>query len=172
MLQYLSYLSQVHVSMSPLSINALFLTYDRNPFLDYFQRGLKVTLSSDDPLQFHYTREPLMEEYSVAAQIWKLSSSDMCEIARNSVLASGWEASIKRQWLGDNYQKLGSESNHIEKTNVPDQRLDFRLSMLNSELDLVKGDVDRKKSLRGSLLIETLPHENVEMADEIDGAKI
>lgn len=81
--------------MSPLSNNALFLTYDRNPFLDYFQRGLLVTISTDDPLQFHFTREPLIEEYSVAAQIWKLGSGDMCEIARNSVLASGFETHIK-----------------------------------------------------------------------------
>lgn len=32
-----------------------------------------------------------MEEYSIAAQVWKLSSCDMCELARNSVLQSGFE---------------------------------------------------------------------------------
>ena len=99
-MQYLFYLSKIPVSMSPLSNNALFLSFDRNPFPDYFQRGLVVTLSTDDPLQFHYTREPLMEEYSIAAQIWKLSSSDMCEIARNSVLACGWEGGLKERWVG------------------------------------------------------------------------
>lgn len=31
-----------------------------------------------------------MEEYSIAAQVWKLSSCDMCELARNSVLMSGF----------------------------------------------------------------------------------
>ena len=31
-----------------------------------------------------------MEEYSIAAQVWKLSSSDMCEIARNSAIMSGF----------------------------------------------------------------------------------
>ena len=31
-----------------------------------------------------------MEEYSVAAQVWKLSATDLCEIARNSVLHSGF----------------------------------------------------------------------------------
>ena len=31
-----------------------------------------------------------MEEYSIAAQVWKLSSVDMCELARNSVLMSGF----------------------------------------------------------------------------------
>ena len=31
-----------------------------------------------------------MEEYSIAAQVWKLSSCDMCELARNSVIMSGF----------------------------------------------------------------------------------
>ena len=35
-------------------------------------------------------QEPLMEEYSIAAQVWKLSSADMCELARNSVIMSGF----------------------------------------------------------------------------------
>lgn len=35
-------------------------------------------------------QEPLMEEYSIAAQVWKLSSCDMCELARYSVLMSGF----------------------------------------------------------------------------------
>ncbi len=41
-------------------------------------------------LQIHLTKEPLVEEYSVAAQVWKLSATDLCEIARNSVLHSGF----------------------------------------------------------------------------------
>ena len=31
-----------------------------------------------------------MEEYSIAAQVWKLTSADMCELACNSVLMSGF----------------------------------------------------------------------------------
>ena len=54
----------------------------RSPLHDYLMRGLNISLSSDDPLQFHFTKEPLMEEYSIAAQVWKLSSCDMCELAR------------------------------------------------------------------------------------------
>ena len=68
-LQYLYYLDQIGLAMSPLSNNALFLTYERNPFLNFFQKGLNVSLSTDDPLQFHYTKEPLIEEFSVAAQV-------------------------------------------------------------------------------------------------------
>jgi AMP deaminase len=30
-----------------------------------------------------------MEEYAIAAQVFKLSTCDMCEISRNSVLQSG-----------------------------------------------------------------------------------
>ena len=73
--------------MSPLSNNALFLTYERNPLPYFFQAGLNVSLSTDDPLQFHFTKvslhiglhdipdkvipqqEPLLEEYSVAAHV-------------------------------------------------------------------------------------------------------
>ena len=81
LLQYIFYLDQIGIAMSPLSNNALFLAYDRNPLLKYFKRGLNVSLSTDDPLQFAFTKEPLIEEYSVAAQIYRLSAVDMCEVS-------------------------------------------------------------------------------------------
>lgn len=136
--QYLYYLDQVGIAMSPLSNNALFLTYDKNPFPYYFKRGLNVSLSTDDPLQFSYTREPLIEEYSVAAQIYKLSNVDMCELARNSVLQSGWEAQIKSHWVGKDFEKEGVEGNDVEKTNVPDIRINYRYETLSTELELVE----------------------------------
>ena len=43
----------------------------RSPLPDYLARGLNVSISTDDPLQFHFTKEPLMEEYSIAAQVQK-----------------------------------------------------------------------------------------------------
>ena len=55
-LQYLYYLGQVGMAMSPLSNNHLFLDYNKNPLHDFFKRGLAVTLSTDDPLQFHFTK--------------------------------------------------------------------------------------------------------------------
>lgn len=135
--QYLYYLDQVGIAMSPLSNNALFLTYDKNPFPRYFKRGLNVSLSTDDPLQFSYTREPLIEEYSVAAQIYKLSNVDMCELARNSVLQSGWEAQIKRHWIGKDFEKTGVAGNDVVKTNVPNIRINYRCDTLSTELELV-----------------------------------
>ena len=35
-----------------------------------------------------------MEEYSIAAQVWKLSGVDMCELARNSVTMSGFSHAV------------------------------------------------------------------------------
>lgn len=135
--QYLYYLDQIGLAMSPLSNNALFLTYDKNPFFTFFKKGLNVSLSTDDPLQFSYTKEPLIEEYSVAAQIYKFSSVDMCELALNSVKQSGWESQIKKHWLGKSYLKSGVEGNDIEKTNVPAIRVGYRDETLKSELLLV-----------------------------------
>ncbi|KAJ3559270.1 hypothetical protein NPX13_g9556 [Xylaria arbuscula] len=126
LLQYIFYLEQIGIAMSPLSNNALFLAYERNPFIQYFRRGLNVSLSTDDPLQFAFTREPLMEEYAVAAQIWKLSPVDMCELAKNSVKQSGYEHSIKQSWLGENFNLPGAEGNRMIKTNIPDRREEYR----------------------------------------------
>ncbi|KAL4302337.1 hypothetical protein GQ457_10G025330 [Hibiscus cannabinus] len=125
-LQYLYYLAQIGLAMSPLSNNSLFLDYHRNPFPSFFQRGLNVSLSSDDPLQIHLTKEALVEEYSVAAQVWKLSACDLCEIARNSVYQSGFSHMSKLHWLGNKYFLRGPEGNDIQKTNVPNMRIAFR----------------------------------------------
>jgi AMP deaminase len=82
-LQFLFYLSQVGIAMSPLSNNKLFLAFNKNPFPVYFKQGLNVSLSTDDPLLLHCTKDPLVEEYSVATQVWNFSPTDQCEIARN-----------------------------------------------------------------------------------------
>jgi AMP deaminase len=136
-LQYLYYLSQIGLAMSPLSNNSLFLDYHRNPFPMFFQRGLNVSLSSDDPLQIHLTKEPLVEEYSVAAKVWKLSSCDLCEIARNSVYQSGFSHAAKVHWLGNKYFKRGPEGNDIHKTNVPNLRISFRQETWKEEMQYV-----------------------------------
>ncbi|AEO65415.1 uncharacterized protein THITE_2112381 [Thermothielavioides terrestris NRRL 8126] len=133
LLQYVFYLEQIGIAMSPLSNNALFLAYERNPFPQYFKRGLNVSLSTDDPLQFAFTKEPLIEEYAVAAQIYKLSPVDMCELAKNSVKQSGYEFSIKQQWLGQNFHLPGKLGNTMVKTNVPDRREEFRYHTLLEE---------------------------------------
>ncbi|KAH7086921.1 hypothetical protein FB567DRAFT_55214 [Paraphoma chrysanthemicola] len=137
LLQYIFYLEQIGVAMSPLSNNALFLAYERNPFLSYFRRGLNVSLSTDDPLQFAFTKEPLIEEYSVAAQIYKLSAVDMCELAKHSVEQSGFEHVVKQKWLGQNYHLPGVAGNDMARSNVPSVREGFRHETLMQELAMI-----------------------------------
>lgn len=137
-LQYLYYLGTVGLAMSPLSNNALFLSYSANPFYNFFERGLNVTLSTDDPLQFHYSKEPLIEEYSVAKAVWKLTSSDLSEIAKNSVLQSNFEHVYKEQWLGAAYWKSGVAGNTIARSNVPQIRVAFRAETRGQEQDLLQ----------------------------------
>uniref|UniRef100_A0A3P9LU53 AMP deaminase n=1 Tax=Oryzias latipes TaxID=8090 RepID=A0A3P9LU53_ORYLA len=137
-LQYLYFLAQIPIAMSPLSNNSLFLEYAKNPLLEFHQKGLVVSLSTDDPMQFHYTREPLMEEYAIAAQVFKLSTCDMCEISRNSVLQSGLSHQEKVHFLGSDYLKEGPEGNDIRKTNVAQIRMAYRFETLCYELNLIK----------------------------------
>ncbi|PKX90257.1 putative AMP deaminase [Aspergillus novofumigatus IBT 16806] len=143
LLQYLFYLDQIGIAMSPLSNNALFLTYDKNPFANFFRRGLNVSLSTDDPLQFAFTKEPLIEEYSVAAQIYKFNAVDMCELAKHSVEQSGFELSLKKRWLGANCSLRGVAGNNVAKSNVPDIREQFRHETLLGELALIERYSDR-----------------------------
>ncbi|KAG7274429.1 hypothetical protein CRUP_033585 [Coryphaenoides rupestris] len=149
-LQYLYYLAQVPIAMSPLSNNSLFLEYSKNPLREFLHKGLCVSLSTDDPMQFHYTKEPLMEEYAIAAQLWKLSTCDVCEIARNSVLQSGLSHQEKQHFIGANYLKDGHEGNDIRRTNVAQIRMAYRHETLCNELsflvEAVKSEAINSKS--------------------------
>ncbi|XP_051494936.1 AMP deaminase 1 isoform X2 [Apus apus] len=136
-LQYLYFLARIPIAMSPLSNNSLFLEYAKNPLLDFHQKGLMVSLSTDDPMQFHYTKEALMEEYAIAAQVFKLSTCDMCEIARNSVLQCGMSHEEKAKFLGENYYEEGPQGNDIRKTNVPQIRMAYRYETWCYELNLI-----------------------------------
>ncbi|KIK69816.1 hypothetical protein GYMLUDRAFT_236289 [Collybiopsis luxurians FD-317 M1] len=149
-LQYLFYLRQIGIAMSPLSNNALFLAYERNPLPEFFKVGLNVSLSTDDPLQFHFTKEPLLEEYSVAAHIYKMPQSSLAELARNSVVQSGFEMEIKRHWLGHQWYVPGAAGNDINKTNVPDIRLAFRNQTLLEELETITKPLRTSSHSRGS----------------------
>ncbi|XP_026192261.1 AMP deaminase 2-like [Cyclospora cayetanensis] len=133
-LQYLFYLQQIGIAMSPLSNNALFLEVAKNPLNLFFKIGLNVSLSTDDPLMFHFTDEPLLEEYSLAAHHWKLTPVDLCELARNSVLQSGYEDEYKAHWLGPQFRLPGKRGNCMRQSNVSDIRLQYREDTLRDEL--------------------------------------
>ena len=91
--------------------------------------GVAVGLLTARPT--HWLISAQVEEYSVAAQVWKLSSTDICEIARNSVLQSGVEDRFKRHFLGEGYDEAGG--NDIRMTNVPDIRVAYRFETLEHE---------------------------------------
>lgn len=136
-LQYIYYLAQIPLAMSPLSNNSLFLQYSKNPLKEFLYKGLVVSLSTDDPMQFHYTKEALMEEYAIAAQLWKFSTCDQCEIARNSVLQSGLSHMEKQKFVGTSYFIDGPEGNDIRKTNVSQIRMAYRYETLCNELSFL-----------------------------------
>jgi AMP deaminase len=138
-LEYIYYLMQIGLAVSPLSNNALFLHYLKNPFPGMFRRGLNVSLSTDDPLMFHQTREPLVEEYSIAAKVWGFSTNDLCEIARNSALQSGFVDEWKRDRLGDRYFFSSSLGNDPMKTHLSDIRMAFRFETYHAEIAYLEG---------------------------------
>ena len=180
-LQYLYYLKQIGISVSPISNNALFKSFLANPFKHFFRNGLNVTLSTDDPLIFHFTDDSLMEEYSTAAKVWNLSRIDLCEIARNSVLQSGFSHKSKKEWLGSNYMKNGAKGNDIYRTNVPNVRLEFRNETLKDEIQFIEshGTVHNSNmrlnvNVPQSLLSKQLKsqkQENIKLKEEINRLK-
>lgn len=117
-LQYLYYMAQVPISVSPISNACLFVPYAQNPFPTLFKRGLHVTLTTDDPLQFHMSNDPILEEYTTARHAWSLSMTDLSEIARNSVLTSSADARLREELIGG--------EDPCDRCNVPKRRFDFR----------------------------------------------
>lgn len=137
-LQYLFFLAQIGVSIAPLSNNTKVLNILDNPLPHFFRRGLNISLSTDAPLLFHSTHEPLLEEYSIASKVWKLSPNDLCEIARNSVLQSGFDHAFKQQSLGKYYFLSSSRSNDTAKTHLSDIRVAYRYETYHSEINLLE----------------------------------
>lgn len=94
-----------------------------------------------------------MEEYSIAKQILHLTSVDLCEIARNSVLQSGFPESDKEHWLGcPNFY----EDCSVASTNVPPLRRSFRRQQMKDELQLLEGHTTLDKmdaSIADTLLL-------------------
>jgi len=135
-LQYLYYLDQVGCSISPISNHFLFVKAVNSPFPKFFKRGLNVTLSTDDPMLFHLSEDPLLEEYTTARTAYDLSMLDMCELARNSVLQSGFEGCRKAAWLGEGYAN-GAIGCDPGKCNVTHARATFRSRLLQEERSLV-----------------------------------
>lgn len=48
-------------------------------------------------------------------KIYKLSQGSLAELARNSVIQSGFEMEVKRHWLGKHWYLPGAAGNNINK---------------------------------------------------------
>ncbi|WCJ40613.1 AMP deaminase [Euphorbia peplus] len=113
-LQYLYFLAQIGLAMSPLSNNSLFLDYRWNPFPMFLLRGLNHCCFCVE-----------------------LSSCHLCEIALNSVYQSGFSHALKSHWIGKEYYKRGPDGNDIHRTMYlifrwkPHIRVEFRDSVQN-----------------------------------------
>lgn len=136
-LQYLFLMSRVGIIMSPLCDNALRVSYFQHPFVSFFKRGLHVSLATSDPLHFHHSATPLTEEYATMMKISALTPMDLCEIARNSVLISNFSMEAKREWLGRQFQPIGSFGNDMSLSSVCDFRLQFRHECLLHEQSIL-----------------------------------
>ncbi len=96
-----------------------------------------------------------------------MSSCDMCELARNSVLMSGFSHEVarislhrsdkhafyalinnlqaKQHWHGPNYTREGVAGNDVTRTNVPDIRIAYRTETLNDELSNIFISIEQEK---------------------------
>ncbi|RNC41278.1 AMP deaminase 2 [Trypanosoma cruzi] len=111
-----------------------------------------VSLSTDSPLMFHHTQEPLLEEYSIASKVWKLGPNDMCEIARNSVLLSGFDTAFKRERLGDLFFSQAAEATmHHARTSLTSE---WRIALrrITQRLGFWSTSADSSSPKRSSLL--------------------
>ena len=68
-------------------------------------------------------------------------SCDLSEVARNSVLQSGFPHSAKQHWLGPEYFRPGVAGNCVKRTNIPNIRVAYRwvteLAMMIMTLSMV-----------------------------------
>merc|ERR1711964_83563 len=75
---------------------------------------------------FHSSAQPLTEEYTTIKNQWPLSDTDIAEVARNSVLQSGFTDDKKKELISEYYKWGGVAGNDPLKTDIPARRAAFR----------------------------------------------
>lgn len=83
---YLFIKDQVGCALSPISNNYLCRKYSCLHLDLLFKLGLRMSLCTDDPLMFHLTDDPIVEEFSMAKNYYNLSNGDLLELVNNSYL--------------------------------------------------------------------------------------
>lgn len=91
--------------MSPLSNNSLFLEYSKNPLREFLHKGLHVSLSTDDPMQFHYTKVRTLgaDKDCRASHCWHLST--WLSSAFGVALVAHWRQEVTFWWAKCSFQE-------------------------------------------------------------------
>ena len=117
--------------------------YRGNPFMDMHKMGIRVVLSSHS-IVFNnsYTRDPLLEEYSVAASIYLINSCDMCELALNSTTDHG-DYNYKDETYDHPFEDNEEEEAYgyeddVYKHNVAPVRRQYRITTWQTEMNNLK----------------------------------
>lgn len=85
-LLYLYVKDQVGCALAPISNNYLCRKYNCLHLDLLFNLGLNMSLGTDDPLMFHLTNNPIIEEFSMAKTFYNFSLYDMMELVNNSYI--------------------------------------------------------------------------------------
>jgi len=139
-LVYLFYICQIGMALCPLSNDKLFLKLRDSPVGRFQAIGMNYSLNTDDPLQFHNSLDPLLEEYLISSKAFDLSVHDLSEIAYNSVKMSSFDHETKVGWLGERYDEQDGYARFYtnpNKTNICAIRSDYRNTQLLRELNYV-----------------------------------
>jgi AMP deaminase len=118
-LQLLYMTCDIGVSVSVSSNHYLFLDYSKNPIRDFFETGMRISVSTDDGLIFHKSRNALNDEISKVSLMYRFSSIDISELFRNSVLMSTYSTAQKKDMLSEDFADP-------TLTNLPPSRINFR----------------------------------------------
>ncbi|GET86948.1 adenosine monophosphate deaminase, putative [Leishmania tarentolae] len=163
-MQYLYYLAQIPLAVTPMSNNTLFCRYKDHPLPHFLYRGLNVAIGTDCPLIFHRTEQPLLEEYGTAEALWNLSAADICELAANSVRASGFPVTRKMEWLGPLYYLRSVAGNDVARSHVPQTRCAFRYEAYMEEVAYLQNRAARDMPCRA---MRTTLEEEVDIMDAV-----
>lgn len=88
-LLYLYCKSKVGCAISPISNNYLTRSYECLHLDLLFNLGLKLSINTDDPLMFHLTDDPLMEDIIMVKNLYLFSLTDIIELINNSYYING-----------------------------------------------------------------------------------
>uniref|UniRef100_A0A8C1LES7 AMP deaminase n=1 Tax=Cyprinus carpio TaxID=7962 RepID=A0A8C1LES7_CYPCA len=133
-LQYLYYLAQVGIAMSPLSNNSLFLSYHTHT---HSHRHYNV--ETTDTIKTKFTLKCLIINNLIFPLYVVFLKYNPNFSSKNIYLT-------KSHWLGPDYNKEGPVSNDIRRTNVPDIRVGYRYETLCEELHLITQAVRTQES--------------------------